>query len=124
MSVLLLYTESMFSRQKLNIVNEISPARLLRKKKTTTNCVFFPINQESRNFLLKEQQAFTTDSRVEKPQFSRSSGIVREDSVSLTNDHPSSNIHDGLGIIEFFCKKKLLITGATGFLAKSMFSIF
>lgn len=27
-------------------------------------------------------------------------------------------MHDGLGIVEFFSGKKLLITGATGFLAK------
>ncbi|XP_074353002.1 fatty acyl-CoA reductase 2, chloroplastic-like [Apium graveolens] len=45
------------------------------------------------------------------------SGIIEKESVFL-NSQSSSKMQDGLGIIEFFSEKKLLITGATGFLAK------
>ncbi|KAK1367388.1 Fatty acyl-CoA reductase [Heracleum sosnowskyi] len=45
------------------------------------------------------------------------SGIIEKESVSI-NGQLSSKMLDGLGIIEFFSGKKLLITGATGFLAK------
>ncbi|KAL8096638.1 hypothetical protein AgCh_037567 [Apium graveolens] len=54
---------------------------------------------------------------ISSGQNGKISATVDTESVSI-NGQLSSKRHDGLGIIEFFGGKKLLITGATGFLAK------
>lgn len=82
--------------------------QFLSKKKTSTN-LFFYRDQTSKNF----SSGLHLSSKN-----GRKSDIVKKD--SLTTDQPSSKMHDGLGIVNFFNGKKLLITGATGFLAKGI----
>ncbi|KAK1367386.1 Fatty acyl-CoA reductase [Heracleum sosnowskyi] len=97
------------SRQRLNI-NRVFAERLL-KNKTSTN-KFFCIDQISKNFSSDLRRLSSANNR-------KDSGIVLEkDSESLTNGQLSSKMPEGLGIIDFFGGKNLLITGATGFLAK------
>ncbi|KAK1367385.1 Fatty acyl-CoA reductase [Heracleum sosnowskyi] len=98
------------SRQRLDI-NRVFSKRLFRHK-TSTNKFFCIDDQISKNFSSDLRRLSSATNK-------KDSGIVLEkDSESLTNGQLSSKMHEGLGIIDFFGGKKLLITGATGFLAK------
>ncbi|KAK1367390.1 Fatty acyl-CoA reductase [Heracleum sosnowskyi] len=78
---------------------------MLLRNKTSTN-VFFCVDKISKNI---------SSGLHSNANNGKNSGIVAKDSGLLAN----LNMHDGgLGITNFFSGKKLLITGATGFLAK------
>ncbi|KAL1825173.1 hypothetical protein ACET3Z_011951 [Daucus carota] len=95
------------SRQKLNINRVSTDQRLLRKKSITDTSL--RVNQISAKISSLYSCAYN----------GKNSGVLEKDSVLLTDGQLNSEMHDdGIGIVDFFCGKKLLITGATGFLAK------
>ncbi|XP_074353691.1 fatty acyl-CoA reductase 2, chloroplastic-like isoform X3 [Apium graveolens] len=93
------------SRQNLNI-NKVSTESLLGNKMTSTTTTVFCRHEN-----------LQIPKHISSGQNGKISATVDTESVSI-NGQLSSKRHDGLGIIEFFGGKKLLITGATGFLAK------
>ena len=103
-----------FSRPSLRI-NIPSTPKLLRKKSSTSTNMFFCVNHISKNF---------SSALYSSPNNRKNGGITEKNSVSVTKSQLSPKVHEGLGIIEYFSGKKLLITGATGFLAKGTFCYF
>nr|XP_017254564.1 PREDICTED: fatty acyl-CoA reductase 2-like isoform X4 [Daucus carota subsp. sativus] len=94
------------SRQRLDI-NRVSADQRLLKKKSSAN-MFFRLDQSSK----KDSSALHLCAYNGK-----NSGVLEKGLVSL-NGALNSKVHEGIGIIDFFSGKKILITGATGFLAK------
>ncbi|XP_017254563.1 fatty acyl-CoA reductase 2, chloroplastic-like [Daucus carota subsp. sativus] len=95
------------SRPSLSI-NRASTPKLLRKTSSSTN-MFFCVDQISKNF--SSAPHWSANNR-------KNGGMPEKNSVSITKSQLSPKVHEGLGIVEYFSGKKLLVTGATGFLAK------
>lgn len=100
------------SGQKLNI-NKVSTEILMlgKKKKGTTNV---SCSTDHKQILIPKNLSSGLNLSAKNEKIS---GKIEKESV-LLNGQLSSKMHDGLDIVEFFSGKKLLITGATGFLAK------
>ncbi|WOH07201.1 hypothetical protein DCAR_0626630 [Daucus carota subsp. sativus] len=93
-------------RHRLKI-NRVSADHIMLKKKSSAN-MFFRVDQSSeKNCSALHLCAYN----------GKNSGVLEKDMVSL-NGELNSKVQEGIGIIDFFCGKKLFITGVTGFLAK------
>ena len=101
------------SRPSLSI-NRASTPKLLRKKSSSTD-MFFCVDQISKNFSSAPHSSANNR---------KNGGIPEKNLVSITKSQLSPKVREGLGIVEYFIGKKLLVTGATGFLAKGTFCYF